>query len=165
MSFGGLVTNPMTLTHILMQHCKIDIFTWLSVLAAQEPDFIVTTFIVPPMSGLHIQTVFGIVGVVWFSCRPRCEFPGPVVCPRPYTLLMYVGASYPDLVQAFYVHSLHDIFLDGIRGDRGQMAALIHAELLSISPVLLGGAPHVAVFSILLPALSTGCNVQVLVLY
>ena len=41
------------------------------------------------------------------------------------------------------------------------MAALIHAELLSIRPVLIVGAPQVAVVSILLPTLSTGCNVQV----
>ena len=41
------------------------------------------------------------------------------------------------------------------------MAALIYAELLSIRPVLIVGAPQVAVVSILLPTLSTGCNVQV----
>ena len=121
--------------------------------------------IVPAISRSRIspnhQTVFIAARVVWLSLVPRCEFPGHVVCPLPYTLLMYVGASYPEPVQAFYVHSLHDIFVDGIRGDRGQMAALIHAELLSISPVLIGGAPQVGVVSILLPTLSTGCNTRV----
>ena len=81
---------------------------------------------------------------------------------------MYVGASNPDRVppcaSLFYpdpVDSFLDIFIDGIRGDRGQMATLIHAELLGISPVLLGGAPQVAVVSILLPTFPTGCNVIV----
>ena len=73
---------------------------------------------------------------------------------------MYVGASYPDIAQASHVNSLHDIFLDAIWGDRGQMAALIHAELLSIRPVLIVGAPQVAVVSILLPNVSTDCKVQ-----
>ena len=121
--------------------------------------------IVPAISRSRIspnhQTVFIAARVAWLSLVPSCEFPGHVVCPLPYTLLMYVGASYPEPVQAFYVHSLHDIFVDGMRGDRGQMAALIHAELLSISPVLIVGAPQVAVVSILLPTLSTGCNTRV----
>ena len=86
----------------------------MSLLAAQEPVFIVTMGIVPAMCSGPLQTVFIAAAVVWFSSIPRCEFPGPVVCPLPFTLLMYVGASYPDIAQASYVHSIHAIFLDGI---------------------------------------------------
>ena len=74
---------------------------------------------------------------------------------------MYVGASYPDRVQTFYVHFLHDIFLDGIRGDRGQMAALPLAEVLSFGPVLLVGSPEVAAVAILLPVFSAGLDALV----
>ena len=116
---------------------------------------------------IHLQTVLFAVSlvhvIVWVSLKPSCESPGLVVCPLPYTFLVFVGPSYPDVVQAFFLHSAQKMSHDGIRGDRGQMdtVTLIHAELLSIEPALLVGAPQVAVSSILLPISSTTCNARV----
>ena len=98
---------------------------------------------------------------VWFAWCPECDFPGRAVCPLPNPLLLNVVASNPGRVQACSVHPLHDKVSGGVRGDRGQMSALLLAEVLSIVPVLLVGVPEVAVVAVLLPALFTGVNALV----
>ena len=52
--------------------------------------------------------------------------------------------------------------LGGIGGDRGQVSALLLAEVLRISPVLLVGAPEVAVVAVPLPAFFAGFDALVL---
>jgi len=92
---------------------------------------------------------------------PECDSPGSAVCPLPHPLLLYVVPSYVGIVQAFSVHPLQDKVSGGVRGDRGQMAALPLAEVFSFGPVLLVGSPEVAAVAILLPVFSAGLDALV----
>ena len=93
---------------------------------------------------------------------PECDSPGSAVCPLPRPLLLYVVPSYPGIeLQACSVHPLQDKVFGGVRGDRGQMAALPLAEVLSFGPFLLVGSPEVAVVAILLPVSSAGFDALV----
>ena len=107
-----------------------------------------------------MQAVF--ISLGRFTRCPECDFPGRAVCPLPNALLLNVVASNPGRVQACSVHPLHDKVSGGVRGDRGQMSALLLAEVLSIVPVLLIGAPEVAVVAVLLPALFAGFDAIVI---
>ena len=51
--------------------------------------------------------------------------------------------------------------MGGSGGNRGQVSALLLAEVLSIVPVLLVGVPEVAVVAVLLPALFAGFDALV----
>ena len=57
----------------------------------------------------------------------------------------------PDHLKACSVHSLQDKIEGGIRIDRCQVASFLPAEVFSFSPVLLVGAPQVAVLPVRLP--------------
>ena len=108
-----------------------------------------------------MQAVF-ISRVVWFARCPECDIPGRAVCPLPNPLLINVVASNPGIRQACSVHPLHDKVSDGVRGDGSQMSALLLAEVLSIVPIFLIGAPEVAVVAVLLPALFAGFDAIVI---
>ena len=108
-----------------------------------------------------MQAVF-ISRVVWFARCPECDFPGRAVCPLPNALLLNVVASNPGRVQACSVHPLHDKVSGGVRGDRSQMTAHFLTEVFSVGPVLLVGAPEVAVVGVLLPAFVAGFDTLVL---
>ena len=107
-----------------------------------------------------MQAVF--ISLGRFTRCPECDFPGRAVCPLPNALLINVVASNPGIRQACSVHPLHDKVSGGVRGDRGQMSALLLAEVLSIVPIFLIGAPEVAVVAVLLPALFAGFDAIVL---
>jgi len=103
--------------------------------------------------------------IVWFSSSPECDIPGTAVYPFPGSLHLYVVASQPDLlvfavpVKARSVlHSLQHKVIGGSRMDRRQVASFLPAEVFSISPVLLVGAPQIAVLPVLLPVFFAGFN-------
>ena len=112
-----------------------------------------------------VQAVFSTTIIVWLSSCPECDIPGTAVCPFPCPLHLYVVASQPDLL-VFAVpvkvrsvlHSLQHKVIGGSRMDRSQVASFLPAEVFSISPVLLVGAPQIAVLSVLLPVFFAGFN-------
>ena len=71
-----------------------------------------------------------------------------------------VIASKPKILTCS-LHLLFQILLGGIGGDGGQVSALLLAEVLRISPVLLVGAPEVAVVAVPLPAFFAGFDALV----
>ena len=101
---------------------------------------------------------------IWLSpfCYPEFDFPGSAVCPLPCCFLLEVVASQPSIVEISAFHPLHHILVGGSGGNRGQVSALLLAEVLSIVPVLLVGVPEVAVLAVLLPALFAGFDAIVL---
>ena len=93
---------------------------------------------------------------------PEFDFPGSAVCPLPSCLLLEVVATQPNIGETFSFNSVHHILVGGIGGDRGQVPAFFLAEVLSTGPVLLVGAPEVAVIVVLFPALFAGFDALVL---
>ena len=105
-----------------------------------------------------MQAVLRSSGIVWVARTPEREFPRSAVCPLPIALLFNVIASKPKFCS---VQPLFQILLGGIGGDRGQVSPLLLAEVLRISPVLLVGAPEVAVVAVPLPAFFAGFDALV----
>ena len=99
--------------------------------------------------------------IVW-SWIPEFDFPVRAVCPLPSGLLLNVVASQPNNASETFSIPLIHVFLGGIGGNRGQVSALFLAEVLSTGPVLLVGAPEVAVIVVLFPALFAGFDALVL---
>ena len=93
--------------------------------------------------------------VVRLAGFPEREVPKWAVVPVPDTFLLQVAASDPEVVLALSLHLLPDKVVDILGGDGGEMATLLLAEVLSISPALLIGDPEVARALKLRPALST----------
>ena len=138
------------------------ISTWANLFAAQKSIFPVAEVIIPLVYiPSHVQAVLISEIVVWIVWWPERDPPGSAVCPLPRPLLLYVAPSYPNIVQACSLHPLHDKGFGGVRGVRGQMAALPLAEVLSFGPVLFVGSPEVAVVAILLPVISAGLDALV----
>ena len=105
-----------------------------------------------------MQAVFisSSTAIVWFSLCPECDIPGTAVDPLPGALHLQVVASKPCCGEACSVYSLPEKVEGGIRVDRGQVASFLPAEVFSVSPGLLVGAPQVAVLPVLLPVLFAG---------
>ena len=104
------------------------------------------------------QAVLSSQDVIWISTLPGFEFPRRAICPLPEGLFLKVIATQPGLAYPKFSHSIHDEVVGDIGVDGGQVGTLLLAERLSVSPVLLGSAPEVAVVPILLPALATRCH-------
>ena len=77
-------------------------------------------------------------------------------------LLFHVATSDPGPIKVFSCQAFQDKLHGGIGLDRGQMASLFTAKVLSCSPVLLLAAPEVAMVSFLLPAFGAGFHTFVL---
>ena len=132
---------------------------WCLVLVA---NVVVPTHCITVPFPLKSQAV-SVCSAIWLSpfCYPEFDFPGSAVCPLPSCFLLEVVASQPSIVEISAFHPIHHILVGGSGGNRGQVSALLLAEVLSISPVLWVVAPEVAVVAVLLPALFTGFNALV----
>ena len=140
------------------------LFTCTNPFAANKGSNMVASLVpVPSFSRLQPvhQAVLVSPDIVWLSSVPQCEFPGTAVCPLPGALLGNVVPSKPNMAEACSLHLLHHILVGGIGGDGSQVSALLLAEVLSIVPVLLVGAPEVAVVAVLLPAFFAGFDALV----
>ena len=99
----------------------------------------------------HLHAVLGSC-VVWFPTRPRCEPKEAAVSPRPDALIVLVVASEPKFFNVFPFHTVQNVFSDGRREDRGQMAILSFAPGFCIIPAIFCRAPKEARIAIFLPA-------------
>ena len=92
--------------------------------------------------------------VIRLSLTPEVEFPRSAVSPPPGSLLLNVGASKPNFVQALPLRCVHYVVFVFIV-DRDQMSTSTLTELFRILPVLLEAwVPQVTVVSVLLPGLA-----------
>ena len=109
-----------------------------------------------------MQAVFSTTSIVWFRVSPERDVPGTAVDPLPGALDLDVVASQPGHLEACSVHPLQDEGEGGIRVDRCQVAPFLPAEVFSFSPVLLVGAPQVAVLPVRLPVAFAGFDALVI---
>ena len=100
--------------------------------------------------------------VVWLSRCPKRGLPGGAVRPLPDALLLDVVTPDPDLTKVSSCHASQNELLGRIGLDRGQMASLSTAEVLSRGPVLLFVAKEVAMVSVRLPTFRAGFDAFVL---
>ena len=140
-------------------------FTCTHSFAANKVKVLVAIVVVPSHFStfpLMSQAVI-ISSAIWSRLGfPEFDFPGSAVCPLPSCLLLEVVASQPNIGETFSFNSVHHILVGGIGGNRGQVSAFFLAEVLSTGPVLLVGAPEVAVIVVLFPALFAGFDALVL---
>ena len=133
--------------------------TWTLILAAQRRIYLVANYIIPhsfspyPISPVlhHFHAVLNSL-VVWFPACPRCEPKEAAVSPRPDAFIVLVVASEPKIVYVFPFHTVQNVFSDGRREDRGQMAILSFAPGFCIIPAIFCRAPKEARIAIFLPA-------------
>ena len=97
--------------------------------------------------------MFSSSGIAWLFVRPEGKVPGSAVCPFPDAFLLDIVASEPNLYKILFYCSQKDEAHRGIGGNRGEVAALLLAEVLCSSPVLLGGDPEVAAVLVPLPTI------------
>ena len=102
----------------------------------------------------HFHAVLGSL-VVWFPACPRCEPKEAAVSPRPDAFIVLVVASEPKIVYVFPFHTVQNVFFDGRREDRGQMAILSFAPGFCIIPAIFCRAPKEARIAIFLPSVWT----------
>ena len=126
---------------------------WTYLLAAQKDILFIITFVIVPRKIFFavLQTVFSSSGIAWFSLCPESEVPGSAVRPFPDALFSNITASEQNLCKVFFYRSQEDEAHRGIRGNRGEVAPLLLAEVLCSSPVLLRGGPEVAEVLVPLP--------------
>ena len=113
------------------------------------------------ISEIEVEAVF-IIFIVWLSGCPELSLPLGAVRPLPDALLFHVATSDPGPIEVFACQAFQDELHGGIGLDRGQMASLSTAKVLSCGPVLLLVAPEVAVVSFLFPALGADFHAFVL---